>query len=140
MREKGWTPQAISERLWLERDIQVSHEWICQMILADQAKGGELHRHLPGSRKRRKRRGVPETRGRIPNRAPIRERPAEANDRSETGHWEGDTVVGARHKGVIVTIAERKSRFLEGAVAGRKTKPQVSDAVLRCMRTPCCAA
>ena len=43
-------------------------------------------------------------------------------------------MVGARHKGVIVTIAERKSRFLEGAVAGRKTKPQVSDAVLRCMR------
>ena len=26
LREKGWTPQAISERLWLERGIQVSHE------------------------------------------------------------------------------------------------------------------
>ena len=134
MREKGWTPQAISERLKLERGIQVGHEWICQMTLADQAKGGDLHRLLSGSRKRWKRRGVPKTRGRIPDRTPIHERPAKANDRSETGHWQGDTVVGAKHKDVIVTLAERKSRFLAAAVAGRKTKAQVSDAMMRCMR------
>ena len=46
---------------------------------------------LPFAGKRRKRRGVPETRGRIPNRVSIGERPAEANERSELGHWEADT-------------------------------------------------
>ena len=134
MREKGWTPQAISERLKRERGVLVSHEWICRMIEQDKKNGGDLHQLLPCSRKRRKRRGVPETRGGIPDRTPIQERPAEADDRSELGHWEGDTVTGARHKGVIVTVAERKTRFLEASVAGRKTKPQVSDAMMRCMR------
>ena len=134
MREKGWTPQAISERLKRERGVLVSHEWIYQMIERDKKDGGDLHQLLPCSGKRRKRRGVPETRGRIPDRTPIHERPAEASDRSETGHWEGDTVIGARHQGVFVTVAERKTRYLAAAVAGRKTKRQVSDAMMRCMR------
>ena len=134
MRERGWTPQAISERLKRERGVLVSHEWIYRMIEKDRDAGGDLHTLLPCSKKRRKRRGVPETRGRIPDRTPIHERPAEADDRSETGHWEGDTVIGARHKGVFVTVAERRTRFFEASVAGRKTKTRVNDAMMRCMR------
>ena len=40
----------------------------------------------------------------------ITERPLEANDRSELGHWEGDTVVGNREKSsVLLTLTERKT-------------------------------
>ena len=133
MRERDWSPQMISERLRKERGVKVSHEWIYQMLLADQASGGTLHKMLPFAGKRRKRRGVPETRGRIPDRISIGERPAEANERSELGHWEADTVVGARHCGAIVTAAERKSRFFVAASAGRKTKSQVNEGLNRCM-------
>ena len=91
MRERDWSPQMISERLRKERGVKVSHEWICQMLLENQASGGTLHKVLPFAGKRRKRRGVPETRGRIPDRVSINERPAEANERSELGHWEADT-------------------------------------------------
>ena len=40
----------------------------------------------------------------------ISERPAEANDRKEFGHWEMDTVVGKREKSsVLLTLTERKT-------------------------------
>lgn len=133
LRERDWTPQLISERLWLEHEVQVSHEWIYRMIEEDRRNGGNLHALLPCHGRRYKKRGVPEKRGKIPDRKPICERPAEADDRSVAGHWEVDTVIGARHKGAIVTVAERSSRFLAAGVAGRKTKTQVGDAMLRCM-------
>jgi len=42
----------------------------------------------------------------------IHERPEEANQRKEIGHWESDTVRGSRHSGYIVTQVDRKSRYL----------------------------
>lgn len=41
----------------------------------------------------------------------IENRPKEANDRSEYGHWEGDLVIGKRKKGsVLLTLTERMTR------------------------------
>lgn len=45
----------------------------------------------------------------------IRERPTEANQRTEIGHWESDTVRGSRHSGSILTQVDRKSRYLIAA-------------------------
>jgi IS30 family transposase len=38
----------------------------------------------------------------------IEERPAAAETREEFGHWEGDGIVGKRHKGHLITLVERK--------------------------------
>ena len=47
----------------------------------------------------------------IPAEKSIEHRPAEANNRSEYGHWEGDLVVGKRKKGsVLLTLTERMTR------------------------------
>lgn len=41
----------------------------------------------------------------------IENRPQEANDRSEYGHWEGDLIIGKRKKGwVLLTFTERMTR------------------------------
>lgn len=41
----------------------------------------------------------------------IENRPKEANDRSEYGHWEGDLIIGKRKKGsVLLTLTERMTR------------------------------
>lgn len=52
---------------WLKKnnDIQVSHEWIYQHILADKRNGGDLYRHLRCQKKRRKRYGSHDRRGKL---------------------------------------------------------------------------
>jgi transposase, IS30 family len=81
-----WSPEQIAERLRLEGDLQVSHEWIYQFIYADKQLGGSLHRHLRIQKKRRKRYGSGrQRRGRIIARRGIEERPRAADERSEIG-------------------------------------------------------
>ena len=48
-------------------------------------------------------------RGLIPNRIDISERPAIVARKTRLGDWEGDTVVGAGHKGGLLTLVERKT-------------------------------
>jgi IS30 family transposase len=49
-------------------------------------------------------------RGRIKEAISIRKRPAEAEDRTIPGHWEGGLLAGARNTHVV-TLVERSSRF-----------------------------
>lgn len=49
-----------------------------------------------------------------PRGTSIEERPFSPSDRTEFGHWEGDTIVGGRNKknsGAVFTLVERKTRF-----------------------------
>jgi IS30 family transposase len=50
--------------------------------------------------------------GQIRQPVEIAGRPAEANDRLVLGHWEGDTLWGAGRQGGLVTLVDRKSRYL----------------------------
>ncbi|OXU15713.1 Transposase, IS30 family [Sedimentisphaera salicampi] len=56
--------------------------------------------------------GSSDKRGRIPERAPISERPAVVDKRSRIGDWEGDTVSGKGHGSFVATHVERKTRYL----------------------------
>lgn len=58
---------------------------------------------------RYKRGGKP---GQMPACVEIAGRPAEANERRCVGHWEGDTIIGAKHQGAVVTLVDRKSRYV----------------------------
>lgn len=49
-----------------------------------------------------------------PKGTSIEERPFKPEDRTEFGHWEGDTIVGSRNirnSGAVLTLVERKTRF-----------------------------
>src|SRR5206468_3420377 len=50
--------------------------------------------------------------GKIPGCLEIAGRPAEANERRHIGHWEGDTMVGTKRQGTLVTLVDRKSRYV----------------------------
>ena len=93
--------------------------------------GGGLHTHLRCRRKRRKRYGAPSHRGHIKNRVCIDQRPEVVDRRSRIGDWEADTLLGSRKKSkVLVTLAERKSRYCLILVSEDKKASSVSRAIL----------
>lgn len=129
-----WSPEQIARRLYAEQGYTISHEWIYQYIYRDKRQGGTLYHFLRCQKQRRKRYGSYERRGRIPNQTMIDARPAIVEDRSRLGDWEGDTIVGKGHQGVLVTLVERKSRFTVIGHAPAKRKDLVADEVIRMMR------
>jgi IS30 family transposase len=107
---EDWSPEQISGRFKKE-GIAISHEHIYQYIYADKRAGGTLWTHLRCQKKRRKRYGQRDRRGKIPNRKSIEERPKIVQQRTRLGDWEVDLVLGKDQQGAIVTLIERKSRF-----------------------------
>jgi len=118
--KQDWSPEQISGRLNKEQSLRISHEWIYQHILVDKRADGDLYKHLRCQKKRRKRYGSYERRGKLSNCRSIEERPAIVSARKRLGDWEVDTMLGSKNKDVMVTLTERKSRFvLVGKVKAR---------------------
>ena len=120
---QDWSPEQISGRLKKEQGLRISHEWIYQHILVDKQAGRDLYKHLRCQKKRRKRYGSYDRRGKMPNCRSIEERPAHVNTRKRLGDWEVDTLIGKQHKHAMLTLTERKSRFtLLGRVPRRTAR------------------
>jgi IS30 family transposase len=124
------SPEQISNDLKKE-GIKVSHESIYQYIYADKRNGGNLHTHLRCQKKYRKRTGSYDRRGEIPNAVSIEKRPEEIDRRERLGDWEGDTIVGNKHKGAILTLVDRKSGYtLMGQLNKREAQLAADMAVI----------
>jgi IS30 family transposase len=114
----GWSPEIISNRLKCDyphskKKMRVSSETIYQWVFKDAELGGTLYTHLVRShKKRKKQRKYGALRGHIPDRVDIDDRPGIVQDMARYGDWEGDTIVGYKHQGRLVTYVERKSRYL----------------------------
>lgn len=129
-----WSPEQIAGYLKKHNLASLSHERIDQYIYADKAQGGDLHRHLRCQKKRRKRYGKHDRRGQIPNRKTIDERPAVVAEKNRLGDWEADTIIGKGHQQALVSLTERKSKFLLLAKVERKTDDLVQAAVVRLLK------
>jgi transposase, IS30 family len=110
-------------------------ETIYQYILRDKAQGGDLVSYLRCQKARRKRYGSGrQRRGVLKNRVGIEQRPSVVDRRTRLGDWEGDTVIGRGHSGVLVTLVERMSRFtLACCLPNREAEP-VSAAIIQMLR------
>jgi transposase, IS30 family len=119
-----WSPEQIADKL------PISHESVYLHVYADKARGRKLHKGLRSHKPRRKRHLCGrDRRGQIPNRCPIAERPAHIENRSQVGHWEGDTIIGAGHQQAIVTLVERKSGYAKLSKVVNKSAELVSQAI-----------
>ena len=127
--KQDWSPEQISGRLKKEQNIRISHEWIYQHILVDKRAGGDLYKHLRCQKKRRKRYGTYDRRGKLPNCRSIEERPACVNTRKRIGDWEADTLLGKQQKHAMITLTERKSRFTLLGKVPRRTARAVRQRV-----------
>jgi len=122
--EEEWSPEQIAGRLKRRGKLRISHETIYWHIWEDRRGGGQLYRHLRGAqKKRRKRYGRYDSRGRLAGKRPISERPPGAENRSRVGHLEGDTMIGSADKHCVLTLVDRKTGYLMlGKLEARTTK------------------
>jgi IS30 family transposase len=130
-----WSPEQVSGWLKQNYGLQISHEWIYQFILTDKHAGGDLHRHLRCQKRRRKRYGSYDRRGKLKNRVSIDQRPAIVDTRQRLGDWEVDTIIGKGHRHAMVSLTERKSRLALLRKVERKTAQAVADAVIELLKS-----
>jgi IS30 family transposase len=120
-----WSPKQIASK------VPISHETVYLHAYADKDQGGMLWKNLRCKKQKRKRyAGGRDRRGQIPNRRSLSERPLHIEARKQVGHWECDTVIGANHKGAVVTMVERKSGYAVMAKVSNKTSAGVSSAIV----------
>jgi IS30 family transposase len=122
-----WSPEQVSGWLSLHDVLAISYETIYLRVWHDKAGGGEMWRHLrQATKKRRKRYGAYDSRGRLAGKRHISERPAEVEDRCVIGHWEIDTVMGDDHgRHSALTVVERATGFVQ---IGKLTRHCAADA------------
>jgi len=106
-----WTPEQISERAKLEKQpfalsFVTIYRAIDNGVLPKQLK--KIMRFKWKYRKCK----TDDKRGKIPNTTSIHNRPETANNRTEPGHWESDTVLGKRKTGCFGTHVERMTGYL----------------------------
>ncbi len=125
------SPEQISGRLKYEGFESISHETIYQMVYANHQGLGEYQRYLrQGQKKRRRRKGLYQKRGTIPGRVGIEQRPPIADEKTQIGHWESDTVIGVNHTGMIVTHVDKASKYLLAGLAKNKTVQQINQVTM----------
>jgi IS30 family transposase len=130
-----WSPELIAGRFKRFRpDLPcISAEAIYQWIYTEAP-------HLIGTLLRshpRRRRRSHRPKGKkviIPHRVSIRERPPQAQERREPGHWESDLMIGRGGRSALQTSVERVSRYTKITKVANKTARccrQALDASLR---------
>jgi IS30 family transposase len=121
---RQWSPEQVAGHLRKQGRLLISHETIYRHVWRDKKEGGLLYMHLRGARKRRRKRyGSYDSRGRLAGKRIISERPAEVEARQQAGHWEVDTVLGSGSRDCVVTLVERKTGLvLIGKLEDRTTE------------------
>lgn len=129
--KKKWSPETISAVCFEGR---ISHQTLYNYIRRDKRRGGKLYGYLYLRKVRRKRYGEPESRGHIRNRVSIDNRPEVVEQKLRFGDWEGDLIMGAEHKGAILTLVERKSKYLCAARMSGKNAEETRANAIRLLR------
>jgi transposase, IS30 family len=126
-----WSPEQISGRMKKNELNTVSHERIYQHVWQDKSEGGFLYKFLRHhGKKYNKRSGKNAGRGLIPHRVDISQRPAIVEEKSRIGDWETDTIIGKNHKGAIVSMVDRASKYTKLKLVPSKHANIVADAII----------
>lgn len=130
--ELQWSPEQIANYLARTGQYGISHQTIYRWIRKDRRAGGTLFRNLRiMPKRRRKRYGSSDSRGRLQGKRLISERPACVDARSEVGHWEIDTVMGKDRHECVLTMVERMTGEARLAKLPNRTANLVVKAMSR---------
>ena len=123
-----WSPEQIAMRLRMDYPDQIVgastiYRYIKQKAFPDITKRTHLRRR--GKNKNY----VHHNSNAIHPEHIIPEWPDEIKSRSRIGDWEGDTVYGGIGKGLIVTLVDRKSRFLRAGKLVRRNAEETREVI-----------
>lgn len=132
--QQQWSPEQIAERLSLERgESPVSYSTIYRALKDGymEPKGNRKNRHgrYPMQKHLRRKgwRGTKKPRKTADFvHQTIEERPKAAETRSQFGHFEGDLVYSSFHKLYVVTLVDRRSRYLLTGISYSKKPEEVA--------------
>ena len=132
---RKWSPEQISGRLGKRREMRIGTSTIYRWLAQDKSSGGMSWlqtRQL--SRRYRKGYRVRDLRGRMSGKRPLSERPRQAEDRSEVGHIEGDTVMGKDGRQCLLTLVDRMTRRTRILKLPARQAAEVNKALIREVR------
>ena len=132
--EEQWSPEQVSNFDYGESIKMVSHERIYQYVIEDKKQGGSLHLNLRSKKKYRKRTGSKDKRGKIKNQKNISERPKVVGSRERIGDFEVDLVIGANHKGALLTINELTTGYTKVRLLKSKNAKEVSKMIVKVLK------
>jgi transposase, IS30 family len=130
-----WSPEQVSGRLRKQQELRIGTTTIYRWLRRDRAQHGKSwlqtrqisHRYRKGYR-------VPDRRGRMSGKKPLSVRSQPANDRSEAGHIEGDTVMGKDGRHCVLTLVDRKTRRTRIIKLPARQAAEVNKALIREVR------
>lgn len=135
---RKWSAEQIAGVLRKRGTLRISHETIYRRIRWDKRAGGDLWRHTRiMSKFGRKRYRSVDSRGVLPGKRSIAQRPPEVERRQTIGHWEGDTVMGSDMRHCVLTLVERKTGFAILKKLTARNAREVSRAATRAIRRHC---
>lgn len=138
IQDEHWSPEQIEQRLKMEgNEFQISLSSIYRAIHAGLfgperriKREQRFSYHLRRKGKWPNKKGEENKQGQYCKQYKISERPAEANERKRTGHFEADTIIGKRGKACLVSLVDRKSRFTLAAKAPNISAPAIRDTMI----------
>ena len=135
---RKWSAEQVAGVLRESGTLRISHETIYRRIRWDKKAGGDLWRYTRIiSKFGRKRYRSHDSRGVLPGKRPISDRPVEVETRQRIGHWEGDTVMGRDMRHCVLTLVERKTGYAIIKKLTARSKDQVTKAATRAIRRHC---
>jgi IS30 family transposase len=133
--QQKFSPEQVCATLKQRGVVSISHETIYRRILQDKKHGGKLYTHMRiMAKKVRKRYNSKDSRGVLPGKRHISERPQEIEQRQSIGHWEADTVIGRDQRACILTLVERRSGYAFIRKLTARTAEQANQALASALR------
>lgn len=109
----------------------VCHETIYEFIYAEENRAKRYWSHLRRHRPKRGKWHCRKRRETIKERVSIHQRPQEVNEKVEVGHWESDSMIFSRQKGILSVQVERVSKLARLTKCMSKTAEETKEALIR---------
>ncbi len=132
--QRGYRPKqahcrAQQRRQYARKAVKMTPQTIA--YIESQIRQEHSPEQIAGHKKKRKRYGKHDFRGKIPNRVGIEQRPQIVAAKKRIGDWEADTIIGKYHRGAVISAVERKSQFTLLGQVRHKTAAAVQQQIVQ---------